>query len=231
MTQFNIDVVSDTVCPWCYVGKRKLDKAIEEYKRKYPESKDTFTTTWKPYFLNPAAPKIGAPKAEIYAQKFGPERAQQIFARLSSVGEENGIKFNFAGNSGHTGSSHRLIQFAGTKFPELQNRVVDELFKGYFENEQDITDLDFLKGAGVRAGLDEKEVDEWLKSGKGTKEVEEEVLKAKMAGINGVPNFVVDGRFEVGGAQDSAVFVQLFERIKAQEAAKANSPTRSGDAL
>jgi predicted DsbA family dithiol-disulfide isomerase len=59
MTQFNIDVVSDTVCPWCYVGKKKLDKAIEEYKRKYPQSKDTFTTTWKPYFLNPAAPKKG----------------------------------------------------------------------------------------------------------------------------------------------------------------------------
>jgi predicted DsbA family dithiol-disulfide isomerase len=59
MTQFNIEVVSDTVCPWCYVGKKKLDKAIEEYKLKHPESKDTFTTTWKPYFLNPSAPKIG----------------------------------------------------------------------------------------------------------------------------------------------------------------------------
>jgi len=59
MTQFNIEVVSDTVCPWCYVGKKKLDKAIEEYKLKHPESKDTFTITWKPYFLNPSAPKIG----------------------------------------------------------------------------------------------------------------------------------------------------------------------------
>lgn len=103
--------------------------------------------------------------------------------------------------------------------------MVDELFKGFFENDQDITDLDFLKGAGVRAGLDEKEVDEWLKSGKGTKEVEDEVLKAKMAGINGVPNFVIDGRFEVGGAQDPLVFIQLFERIKAQEAKQATEST------
>jgi predicted DsbA family dithiol-disulfide isomerase len=141
------------------------------------------------------------------------------------VGDEAGIKFSFAGKTGHTGSSHRLIQYAGTKSPQLQNRVVDELFKGFFENEHDITDLDFLKEAGIRAGLDAKEVDEWLKSGKGTKEVEEEVLKAKMAGINGVPNFVIDGRFEVGGAQDPLVFIQLFERIKAQEAKEATKGT------
>lgn len=228
MTQFNIDVVSDTVCPWCYVGKRKLEKAIEQHKKSNPD--DKFVVNWKPYFLNPDAPKIGQDKVTMYAQKFGADRTEQIFARLTAVGAQSGINFKFAGKSGWTGNSHRLISYAGKTSPDMQDRVVNELFAGYFENEQDITDIGFLVAAAKRAGLDEKAVETYLKTDEGLRDVQNDVIEAKMAGIDGVPNFVVGGKYEVGGAQDSSVFLQLFERIKAQDATKAKSVTGSNGA-
>jgi len=220
MTQFNIEIVSDTVCPWCYVGKVKLEKAIEQYKQRHPNDNDTFTETWMPFYLNPGAPKKGIDKAEMYAAKFGPDRAAMIFDRLSQVGKDTGIDFKFGGKTGNTRTSHRLMQLGKTKSPAVQTRVVEELFKAYFENEQDITSPDVLKAAGVRAGLDAKEVDEWLSSDKGGKQVDDEVMSAKMSRITGVPNFTVNGQYEVGGAQDPEVFLGLFEKIKAGEAAK-----------
>jgi len=157
----------------------------------------------------------GIPKEQAYAKKFGPERAAMIFQRLAAVGAENGINFKFGGKTGNTRTSHRLIQLGKTKSPAVQTRVVEELFAAYFENEQDITDLGVLKTAGAKAGLDEKEVEEWLKSDKGGPEVDREVEQAQMQQISGVPNFTINGRYEIGGAQDSSVFLNLFEKIKA----------------
>jgi len=218
MTTFNIEIVSDTVCPWCYVGKQKLDAAIKEYKERHPDSGDTFSTTWLPFYLNPAAPKKGVDKQEFFRSKFGP-RAEMIFDRLTKVGNDVGINFKFGGKTGNTRDSHRLIQLGKTKSPEVETRVVEELFKTYFENEGDITSHDALKNAGVKAGLDEKEVVEWLESDKGGKEVDKEVEEAKLNQITGVPNFTIQGKYEVGGAQEPAVFVRLFEKIKASEQA------------
>jgi len=217
MTQFNIEIVSDTVCPWCYIGKKKLETAIAQYKERHPGSNDTFSTTWKPYYLNPDSPKTGMDKAILYKAKFGEERAAQIFNRVTQAGAEVGIKFKFGGRTGNTRNSHRLVQLGKSKSPEVQMRVVEELFEAYFEKEQDITSLEVLKTAGVSAGLDEEEVEEWLKTDKGGKQVDEEVMEARMERITGVPNYTINGRYEVGGAQDPQVFLSLFEKIKAQE--------------
>lgn len=201
----------------CYVGKRKLEKGIALYKSRHPDSNDTFSTTWLPFYLNPAAPKQGVDKRQYYKSKFGDERTEMIFDRLNAAGRDAGINFKFGGKTGNTRDSHRLIQLGKSKGPDVQNRVVDELFKAYFENEQDITSHDVLREAGVRAGLDEAEVREWLESDKGGKEVDREVMQAQMQNISGVPNFTIQGKYEVGGAQDPAAFVQLFERVKARE--------------
>ncbi|KAL3418051.1 DSBA-like thioredoxin domain-containing protein [Phlyctema vagabunda] len=217
MTQFNIEIVSDTVCPWCFVGKQKLDKAIAEYKNTHPESNDTFSTTWLPFYLNPASPKTGVDKTNYYKSKFGEERTAMMFERLSEIGKDVGINFKFGGKTGNTRDSHRLIQLGKKKSPALQTRVVEELFAAYFEQEGDITNHEILKNAAVRAGLDEKEVVEWLESDKGGKEVDLEVEEAKRNQISGVPNFTVQGKYEVGGAQDSSVFLRLFDKIKAAE--------------
>lgn len=237
MTNFNIEIVSDTVCPWyvqalfpmittqqnlthnqrCYVGKNKLEKGISLYKSAHPDSKDTFSTTWLPFYLNPAAPTQGVDKRQYYKSKFGEERAQMIFERLGAVGKEVGINFSFDGKTGNTRDSHRLIQLGKTKSPQMETRVVEELFKAYFEDEKDITSHDVLREAGIKAGLDESEVRDWLGTEKGGKEVDKEVRQAQMGSISGVPNFTIQGKYEIGGAQDPAAFVSIFERIKAIE--------------
>ncbi|KAH8672664.1 thioredoxin-like protein [Tricladium varicosporioides] len=217
MTNFKIQVVSDTVCPWCYIGKQKLDKAIQAYKQLHPDSKDTFSTTWMPYYLNPTSPKIGVDKRAYYISKFGEDRAEQIFERLSQAGKDVGINFSFDGKAGNTRDSHRLIQLGKSKSPELQTRVVEELFKSYFENEGDITSHEVLQAAGEKAGLATTEIKEWLGSDKGGREVDEEVEEAKREGVSGVPNFTIQGKYEVGGAQDPGVFLRLFEKIREGE--------------
>jgi len=138
--------------------------------------------------------------------------------RLAQLGRSDGIDFKFGGKTGNTRDSHRLIQLGKAKSPAVQTRVVEELFAAYFENEKDITSHDVLVDAGVKAGLNAAEVKEWLESGKGGPEVDKEVQDAYEQSISGVPNFTIQDQFEIGGAQEPADFVQLFERIKKQGA-------------
>lgn len=214
MTAFDISIVSDTVCPWCYVGKKKLERGISLYKAAHPNSDDTFSTTWHPFYLDPQAPKKGIDKHASYKAKFGDGKADMIFKRMASVGEDVGIDFKFGGKTGNTGDSHRLIQLGKTKSPEVQTRVVEELFTSYFEKERDITSHDVLREAGVKAGLTKEEVTDWLQSDKGGSEVDKEVAEAQMRAVSGVPNFMLQGKYEIGGAQDAEAFVKVFERVK-----------------
>ena len=219
MTHFTISIVSDTVCPWCYVGKIKLERGIAAYKRAHPESaeQDTFTTTWLPYYLNPAAPKTGVDKREYWRSKFGEERTSLMLERLKAVGEEVGVAFAFSGKTGHTRDSHRLIQLGRQKGPERQEAVVAALFRAYFENEGDITSHEMLQKVGETAGLDPVEVKLWLQTDKGGMQVDREVMEAKTRGVSGVPNFVLQGKYEIGGAQEADSFVKVFERVKELE--------------
>ena len=217
MTHFAITVVSDTVCPWCYVGKIKLDAGITAYKKAHPTSPDIFAITWMPYFLNPTASKTGIDKRAYYNERFGPEKAQLMQDRLLAVGRDVGINFKYGGKTGHSGDSHRLIQLAKTKGPAVQTAVVNALFKSYFENEGDITSHAMLTQAGVSGGLDETEVTQWLESDQGGAQVDKEVKEAKMRGVSGVPNFILQGKYEIGGAQEAESFVRVFERIKQME--------------
>ncbi len=159
-------------------------------------------------------------KTAYYQSRFG-ARTEPMFARLAQIGKEVGINFKFGGKTGNTRDSHRLVQLGKTKSPAVQTRVVEELFAAYFENEGDITNHQVLLDAAVKAGLDKGEAEEWLKSDKGGKEVDREVEEAQRNQITGVPNFTIQGKYEVGGAQDPGVFLRLFEKIKAEEGAKA----------
>jgi len=164
---------------------------------------------------------VGVDKTAYYKAKFGEERTSMIFQRLAQTGKDTGINFKFGGKTGNTRDSHRLIQLGKSKSPAVQTRVVEEIFSAYFENEGDITSHAVLTSAGVKAGLDEKEVKEWLGSDKGGKAVDEEVEQAQQNQISGVPNFTIQGKYEVGGAQDPGVFLRLFEKIKAEQGSKA----------
>lgn len=207
-----------TTFSWCYVGKKRLEQGIAAYKQKHPDSGDTFSITWYPFYLNPDAPK-SIDKQEFYRSKFGEARSQMMFERLASLGRAEGINFKFGGRTGNTRDSHRLIQLGKAKSPEMQTRVIEQLFSFYFESERDITSPDVLTEAGVKAGLDEAEVKEWLSSGKGGPEVDQEVQDAYAQNISGVPNYTINDKFEVGGAQEPAAFLQIFERLKKQDGA------------
>ncbi|KAI4224851.1 MAG: hypothetical protein L6R36_004371 [Xanthoria steineri] len=217
MTNFNISIVSDTVCPWCFVGSKKLEHAISLYKSAHPDTTDTFSTNWYPFYLNPDAPQTGVDKRQYYMSKFGPDRTPMIFDRLASAGKSVGIDFKFGGKTGNTRDSHRLIQLAKTKGPEMQTKVVEELFKCYFEQEQDITSRSVLQAAAEKAGLDGVETRQWLESDRGGKEVDQEVVEAQMKAVSGVPHFTLQDKYEIGGAQDPEAFVRIFEKVKAME--------------
>ncbi|KAF1848416.1 thioredoxin-like protein [Cucurbitaria berberidis CBS 394.84] len=216
MTNFNLSVTSDTVCPWCYVGKKRLEKGIAAYKERHPNSNDTFSINWFPFYLNPDAPK-SADKQQMYESRWGKERTLIMQERMSQTGEAEGIHFKYGGKTGNTRDSHRLVQLGKTKGSQVQTRVIEELFAAYFENEKDITSQPTLIEAGVKAGLEEKEVKDWLEGGKGGAEVDKEVQNARKQNISGVPNYRINDRFEIGGAQEPAAFVQLFERLKKEE--------------
>ncbi|KAI1421234.1 DSBA-like thioredoxin domain-containing protein [Xylaria sp. FL1777] len=215
MTNFNIKIVSDTVCPWCFIGKRRLDRAIELHRKTYPAGRDdTFTVTWAPFYLDPTSPTVGVPVKERLAEKFGRDRVDMMEQRLNTIGKQEGIDFAFAGRIGNTRDSHRLIQLGKTKGIEVENRVVTELFKSYFEGDGDITSHATLIAAAEKAGLASSEVKEWLETGKGGAEVDKEVNEAYANGVTGVPNITIQGTHNIGGAQDPEVFLAAFAEIK-----------------
>ena len=141
-----------------------------------------------------------------------------IMQRMVAVGKSNGINFSFGGKTGNTRDSHRLIEMAGRKSEATQERVVEGLFQAYFEKEQDITSHDVLKAAATKSGIGEDEVDRWLKSDEGGEVVDKEVMQAQVKGISGVPNFTLQGKYELGGAQDAQAFLDMFEEAKSVEA-------------
>jgi predicted DsbA family dithiol-disulfide isomerase len=110
-----------------------------------------------------------------------------------------------------------LIQLGKTKGSEVENRVVMELFKDYFEGTGDVTSVETLIRVGVKAGIDEGEVREWLEGGKGGDEVDAEVLEARRRGVQGVPHYIIQGKYEVGGAQDPQAFLEVFAQVKEAE--------------
>lgn len=203
-----------------------MDRGIELYRKVYPDGKnDTFSISWSAFYLDPEAPEIGIPLLERIEQRFGKDRLLQIREALRKQGLQDGVNFSTESRIGNTRNAHRLIQLAKTKGNDTENRVVMELFKGYFEEGGDITSFDTLTEAAVRAGLTEIEAREWLESGKGGEAVDEEVKHAYARGIHGVPNFTIQENWAVDGAQDPKDF---FDIIVAAKEGRSVSSSESG---
>lgn len=221
MTVFRIAVTSDTVCPWCYVGRRQLQRAQKLYLQKYPDAKDSFTVTYSPYQLNPDSPSgpgHSKDKHQFYMDKFGAERTSMMQQRLAGVGKPLDINFKFGGRTGNTRDSHRLVQLAKKHGNEVELKTVDGLFAAYFENEQDITDYDTLRSVAKNAGIPGEEFEKAIVQGdEGGKEVDAAVVNARLEGVSGVPDYVIQGKYRINGGQDASVFVQAFEKIRELE--------------
>lgn len=202
--RIQIDISSDTVCPWCFVGKKNLDKAVAASKDQYD-----FEIRWHPYQLDPNSPKEGVVKREHYHEKFGPQFAR-MEARMSEVFKKLGLEYNLSGLTGNTLDSHRLIYFAGQQGPDKQHNVVEELCIGYFTQAKYVGDWEFLLECATKAGV-EGAAEFLLDPNNGVKEVKEELEKYS-AHLGGVPFYLINnGKQKLSGAQPPEVFLKAFE--------------------
>lgn len=201
--RIRIDISSDSVCPWCFVGKRNLDKAISAAKDQFD-----FQIKWHPFFLNPSAPKEGINKKECYKNKFG-SQYEQIEARMTEVFKGLGLEYDISGLTGNTLDYHRLICFAGQQGLDTQHNLVEELFLGYFTQGKYIGDRKFLVESAKKVGIEGAA--EFLEDpNNGLKEVNEELEKYS-AHISGVPYYVINGKTKFSGGQPPEVFLKAFE--------------------
>jgi predicted DsbA family dithiol-disulfide isomerase len=203
-----IDVYSDTVCPWCFLGKRRFEVALAA--RPQYEAKVTF----RPFELNPEMPAEGMDRNAYLASKIGaPERIREMHAALTSQGEAAGIRFRFdrIERVPNTRRSHLLIVHAGRS--GLQAAVKDRVMRAYFEEGRDIGDLEELVRLGVENGLIENEVRSALVLRSGQDGVVAAERHAAVLGITGVPTFVFDGQYTISGAQDVGNFTRVFDQV------------------
>ena len=205
----SIDVYSDVVCPWCYIGKRRLEQAL----MRLGEQNVAVTPTWRAFQLNPDMPAAGMTRKDYVETKFGgPERATQIYARVAAVGNEVGIPFQFEKieRQPNTINAHRLIRLAGEQ--GQQDAVAEALFRAFFLEFLDIGDVATLSEIAASAGLNREAVYAYLSSDQGAAAAQQEGAVARQLGITGVPFFVFGGKYAVSGAQSAEVLLQAFEQ-------------------
>jgi predicted DsbA family dithiol-disulfide isomerase len=206
-TPVRIDVVSDVVCPWCFIGKRRLEKALA-LKPDIPVE-----VHWHPYFLNDWIPREGIARNDYLTTKFGsPERYTDIAQRVSAAAAEEGLTYAIdkIGRQPNTLDAHRLIRWAEGigKAAEMKQRLMDL----YFTDGADLSNRAVLVQAATDIGLDGDDVNEALASDQDVEQVEREAQSAKEAGIQGVPCFIFGGKFAVSGAQAAEYLADAIER-------------------
>lgn len=221
MTNFRITVTSDVACPWCYVGRRQLQRAQQLWLQKHPHGGDTFSVTHAPYQLNPGwprGPRASIAKQQFYDEKFGPARTRMIHDALSEAGRQVGIDFKYGGRTGNTRDAHRLIHLAKGYGPGVEDKTIDGLFSAYFEHEDNITAYETLRDVAARAGIPAAHFQTAIvESDQGGADVDQAVAQARSDDVTGVPDFVMQGSHRLSGANDPETFVRAFERIKALE--------------
>ncbi len=208
-----IDVVSDVVCPWCFIGKHRLEAALK-LKPDIPVE-----VHYRPYFLNDWIPREGISREQYLITKFGSvERYGEIAKRVGAAAAEEGLVYDSTKmkSQPNTLDCHRLIRWAETigKAAEMKQKLMDF----YFTDGADLTDRETLVKAAAEIGLNADEVRAGLASDKDVEAIEQEAQSAKNAGIEGVPCFIFGGKFAVSGAQAPGYLAQAIERMASGEA-------------
>jgi len=205
-----VDIWSDVACPWCYIGKSRLEAALREF-----EHRDEVEIRYHSFELAPDAPTSGPGEhGQLLAAKYGlsPAEAQQALDRVRSAAAGDGLELRFdLARSGPTFDAHRLLHLAAAR--GVQAAAKERLMRAHFSEGADVADHDTLVRLGREAGLDEAELRTVLGSRAYADEVRADEAQARQLGISGVPFFVVDGKYGVSGAQPVEVFAQLLARV------------------
>lgn len=208
--QIEIDVVSDVVCPWCFVGMRRLETALATLPGINAKVR------WRPYQLDPTIPPQGLDRKAYMLAKFGSEeRLREIHARIVPLGEAENIAFDFEAIkvSPNTLDAHRLIRWAAAAGGDIQNNLVGELFSRYFERGENIGDPSVLIDAARSSGMDAAVVETLLPTEADRDEVKTEIGMSARMGITGVPCFLLGGQYAVMGAQDAKALASAINDV------------------
>ncbi len=210
-----VEIWSDVVCPWCYIGKRRFEAAIAELSDEIDVD-----IVFRPYQLDPtASPGKAGPVLAAYAKKFGgEERAREIIDHVTAVAAASGIEFRMdRALRANTFLAHRLLWLAQPTGQQIA--LKERLLQAYFIDGLDVGDPDVLAACGADVGLDHERVRAFLDSDDGVEEVRSDLRSANELGITAVPSFVFDGKWMVPGAQDPETFVQVLQRVVAKRTA------------
>jgi predicted DsbA family dithiol-disulfide isomerase len=213
-----VDVISDVICPWCYIGKRRLERAITALAGRHG-----VRVRWHPFQLNPQMPKDGMDRRAYRTAKFGSwERSQALDAQVAAVGASEGLRFAFdkMKRTPNTLDAHRLIRLAGEA--GVQDAVVEALFRAYFTEARDLSDRPTLLDVVAAAGLKRERAEAELDSSDGLAAVRAEEAEAHRLGVQGVPCFIVNGEVALSGAREPSAFLEAFEQVS-------NTPQAAGE--
>lgn len=209
-----IEVVSDLICPWCYIGKRRYERAAQLLEPRHLD------VVWKPFQLNPGMPLAGLDRREYRTRKFGSwEHSQALDAEVVAAGKEVGIAFDYAKmtRTPNTLAGHKLLWLAGER--GCQDAVAEKLFSAYFVEGRDVGDAQVLRDIGVEAGLLLREIEDALNGEAAAAAVAQEEERARNAGIRGVPTFMVHGKPLGSGAQPEHLLAKALKQAFAENPA------------
>jgi predicted DsbA family dithiol-disulfide isomerase len=202
-----IDVVSDVICPWCFLGKRRLDAALETM----PDL-DVFVR-WRPFMLDSSIPPEGMDRSQYLLNKFGPERVRTIHDPLVEAGRELGVPYRFDNitRTPNTLDAHRLIRWSHTI--GKQSEMVERLFMAYWSQGLDVGDRAVLAACAGELGINAQQIAELLDSGQDVEETRHEIAHASDIGVTGVPTFILAQSYALAGAQSPAVLADAIGRV------------------
>ncbi len=207
----NIKIISDTICPWCYIGKKELENSIKL------ASVQDFKISYKPFQLDPTMPPDGVDRKKYIERKFGETAAKEVGLRITEAGNKLGIEFNYdkINKTPNTLNSHRLLKWSEKE--GKQNETLDALFYSYFTEGLDIGDIEILVQISKNLGLDFNKIKKDLENETDRKQIEIEEWSYRDLGIAGVPTYIINDSMIVTGAQSTDTFVKLFNKISQKE--------------
>lgn len=205
-----IDIWSDMVCPWCYLGHRRFELALDELRA---EGLDDFDVRWHAFELDPTAPAEPGDLRTVIEKKYGPGAFDGMTGRLTALGDAEGLEYRFdLAQRVNTFDAHRLTAWAATDGPQAQDTMLRRLFRAYFTEGATLSDHEVLAGLAAEVGMDGEAALAVLAGDDFAEDVRADEAMAQDLGVGGVPAFVLDRQFLVSGAQDTETFVRLLRK-------------------